>query len=362
MADPFVAQLGRISGHMLTPNLLRDGIDLTFRNNPTDSDLLYLNVTDKRIGINTDGPAFDLDVPTIIRSTNADATAAIIANLTFNPASTISSLAGLPINIRPAGNDPTVVFDRMGSDFVLFDGNAISSLNNQDIVFNANGIGIVDIQSSARIRENLQVNGSMFIGGSLSTTGNITIGDEPLDIVVINTDLTQDIEPKFDVIYDIGSVEQRWSAAYIKDWQEIDNILPYSAIVNNQILLGGDDNAIRTTQPDQDLFITPDTGIYFIERLRVEDSNILNLDNTTLTLAATGTGYYVFGDSNAMLIPAGTSAERPSQEIGDVRLNTELGHLEVFDGTVYVISIGEGDPVTIEEMRDFGNLYTLILG
>jgi hypothetical protein len=362
MSDPFVAQLGRISGHMLTPDLLRDGIDLTFRNNPSDADLLYLNVTDRRIGINTDGPAFDLDVPAIIRSTDADATSATIANLTFNPTSTISSLAGLPINIRPAGNNPTVIFDRMGGESVLFDGNAILSLNDQNIVFNANGVGIIDIQSSARIRENLEVNGSIFIGGNLSTTSNITVGDSPLDIVIINTNLTQDIEPKFDVTYDIGSVEKRWSAAYIERWQEIDNIRPYSAVVNDQMLLGGDENAIRAIQPDQDLFITPDTGVYFIERLRIEDSNILNLDNTTLTLRSTGIGYYVFGDSNAMLIPSGTSAERPSQETGDLRLNTELGHLEVFDGSVYVISIGEGDPVTTEEMTDFGNLYTLILG
>jgi hypothetical protein len=362
MPDPFVAQLGRISGHMLTPDLLRDGIDLTFRNNPSDADLLYLNVTDRRLGINTDGPAFDLDVSTIIRSTDADATSATIADLTFNPTSTISSLAGLPINIRPAGNDPTVVFDRMGTESILFDGNAILSLTDQNIVFNANGTGIIDIQSSARIREDLEVNGSIFIGGNLSTTSNITVGDSPLDIVVINTDLTQDIEPKFDITYNIGSVEKRWSAAYIERWQEIDNIRPYSAVVNNQMLLGGDENAIHALQPDQDLFITPDTGVYFIERLRIEDSNILNLDNTTLTLRSTGTGYYVFGDSNAMLIPSGTSAERASQETGDLRLNTELGHLEVFDGSVYVISIGEGDPVTTEEMTDFGNLYTLILG
>ena len=128
----------------------------------------------------------------------------------------------------------------------------------------------------------------------MSTTSNITVGDSPLDIVVINTDLTQDIAPKVDVTYDIGSVEKRWSAAYIERWQEIDNIRPYSAVVNNQMLLGGDENAIHATQPDQDLFISPDTGVYFIERLRIEDSNILNLDNTNLTLRSTGTGYYVF--------------------------------------------------------------------
>lgn len=362
MPDPFVAQLGRISGHMLAPNLLRDGIDLTVRNLKLDPDLLYLNVLDKRIGINTDGPAFDFDVPTIIRSFNADATAATIADLTFNPASTISSLAGLPINVRPAGTDPTVIFDSMGGESVLFDGNAILSLNNQDIVFKASGTGIVDVQTSTTITENLSVIGDIFIVGSLSTTGNIIIGDEPLDVVIINTDLTQDIVPKFDLTYNIGSVSNRWSAAYIRDWRLIENIKPFSAVVNDQLLLGGVENAVSSVQLNQDIFITPDTGVYFIERLRIEDSNILNLDNTPLTLTAAGTGYYRFGDTGAMQIPAGSSAQRPGQETGDVRLNTDLGYLEVFDGSVYIISVGEGDPVTSEDMQDFGNVYSLILG
>lgn len=362
MPDPFVAQLGRISGHMLAPNLLRDGIDLTVRNSKLDPDLLYLDISNKRIGINTDGPAFDFDVPTIIRSFNADATAATIADLTFNPASTISSLAGLPINIRPAGNDPTVIFNSMAGETVLFDGNTIFSLNNQDIVFRASGNGIVDVQTSTTITESLSVIGDIFIVGSLSTTADIIIGDEPLDVVIINTNLTQDIEPKFDLTYNIGSVDNRWSAAYIRDWRLIENIKPFSAVVNDQMLLGGVENVIQTTQLNQDLFITPDTGVYFIERLRIEDSNILNLDNTPLTLTAVGTGYYKFDDTGAMQIPAGPSAQRPSQETGDLRLNTELGYLEVFDGSVYIISIGEGDPVTTDEMQDFGNVYSLILG
>ena len=362
MPDPFVAQLGRISGSMLSANLLRDGIDLTFRNSPLDTDLLYLNVVDGRVGINIDNPSFDLDVPTTIKATDAIAVSATIADLTFDATSTISTLAGLPINITPAGSNPTVIFDRMGGETVLFDGNAILSLNDQDIVFDPAGTGIVDIQSSSIIRENLEVIGNIFIDGNLSTTGNIIVGDTPLDIVVINTDLTQDIEPKFDITYDIGSEDKRWSAAYIKEWQEIDNIRPYSAVVNDSMLLGGVENAIHAIRTNEDLVIAPDTGVYFIERLRIEDSNILNLDNTPLSLSAAPGGYYVFGDSNAMLIPSGTSAERPSQEVGDVRLNTELGYLEVFDGTVYIISIGPGNAVTEEEMHDFGNLYSLILG
>ena len=362
MPDPFVAQLGRISGHMLAPNLLRDGIDLTFRNRALDEDLLFLNISNKIIGVNKDSPAFDLDVNALIRTIDIDATAATIGDLTFFAPSTVSSLNGLPINIRPDGNDPTVVFNIMGTEEILIDENKIFSLDNNDIVFNPAGTGIIDIQSSVIIKDNLTVVGNIFIDGTLSTTGDIILGDEPMDVVVINTDLSQDIEPKFDLTYNIGSEEKRWAAAYIKEWQYIENILPFSAVVNDRMLLGGSENSIKALQPNQDLLLSPSTGIYYIERLRIEDNSILNLDNTPLTLSSTGKGYYKFADSNAILIPEGTSNERPSQETGDIRLNTELGYLEVFDGTVYVISIGPGDPVTTEEMQDFSNLYSLILG
>jgi hypothetical protein len=362
MPDPFVSQLGRISGHMLAPDLQRDGIDLTFRNRPTDYDLLYLNVTDQKIGINTDVPEHELDIPAVIRSTEVIADSATIDRLVFQPASTITSLPGSAINIIPAGSDPTVIFNRLGATSILFDENSILSENNSDIRFDPNGTGLVNIQSSARIREELNVVGDIFITGDLALTGDLIIGDSPLDIVIIRTDLTQDIEPKFDLTYRLGNEEKRWSSTYIKEWQYIENILPDSAVVNDAILLGGNQNAIQSIIPDQDLFITPDTGVYFIERLRIEENDILNLDNTPLTLSSTGRGYYKFSDSNAMLIPAGPSIDRPSQEIGDIRLNTDLGYLEVFDGSVYIISVGEGDPVTEADIQDFGNLYTLILG
>ena len=49
--------VGRISGPLLARNLLRDGVDLAF-----ETDLLYLDVTNGRVGIKTDFPSYELDV------------------------------------------------------------------------------------------------------------------------------------------------------------------------------------------------------------------------------------------------------------------------------------------------------------
>ena len=61
MPEPSSGILGRISGKLLSANLERDGIDLTFRNNPLDADLLYLDVNNLRVGINQT-PGFDLHI------------------------------------------------------------------------------------------------------------------------------------------------------------------------------------------------------------------------------------------------------------------------------------------------------------
>ena len=53
---------------MLVSNLERQGIDLSVETN-----LLYIDVTNNRIGINNDSPAADLDIVGNIVSTTLDA-------------------------------------------------------------------------------------------------------------------------------------------------------------------------------------------------------------------------------------------------------------------------------------------------
>ena len=56
--------VGRITGPLLASNLLRDGVNLAVETN-----LLYLDVTNGRIGIKTSAPQYDLDVNGTIHAT-----------------------------------------------------------------------------------------------------------------------------------------------------------------------------------------------------------------------------------------------------------------------------------------------------
>ena len=45
----YVASLGRISGKLLSENLERNGVDLTFQDGTSDPPILYLDVTNMRV-------------------------------------------------------------------------------------------------------------------------------------------------------------------------------------------------------------------------------------------------------------------------------------------------------------------------
>ena len=57
--------IGRISGQMLFSNLERQGIDLAF-----DSNLIYLDVNNRRVGINANAPQYSFDVNGNVRFAN----------------------------------------------------------------------------------------------------------------------------------------------------------------------------------------------------------------------------------------------------------------------------------------------------
>ena len=57
--------IGKISGVMLKDNLERQGVDLAF-----DGNLVYLDVTTRRLGVGTSSPQYGLDVPANVRISN----------------------------------------------------------------------------------------------------------------------------------------------------------------------------------------------------------------------------------------------------------------------------------------------------
>jgi len=364
-----MSQLGRIGGQVLTDNLLRAGVDLAF-----ETDLLYLDVTNQRIGVKDSTPVYTLDVNSNIYTNDLTAVTQLApGNLRLNSPETITtSVGGIDVYINGGGE---IFHDRLATDNLVLDGNLISSISNSNIVLDPNGSGTVELRADTNITGDLAVSGNISMSGNLTGLGTLTFGNQTIDTVTINTDFTQSIIPGDDLTFAMGadagdSSARRWSQTHAPDWTYIttgawpgSGLRPQSAVVSDQLRLDGEINKISAIQSNDDVRLLPFTGITRIETTQWQNNDITNLLNTPLTLGITGTGYYVFSGTNGMVIPAGTSGQRPaSPEVGDTRWNTTEQYLECFDGSVYIVATGGGDLVTQEFMEDLGFIYSAILG
>jgi hypothetical protein len=207
-----MTQIGRISGPILTSNLERDpGEDLAF-----ETDLLYLDVTNSRIGLNKNNPTTALNINGYVKTTDLIVdNQAIFDNLIFNANGTISTVVGA-INISPAGAGAVINLDRVLTAQLEINGNSIKNYTtNGSIVLNPNASGPINIQSSTSILGNLAVTGNTILTGDLSAADNIIVGDSPLDVVTVAPDFTQDIIPGINNTYDLGKSAKRWSQLHV---------------------------------------------------------------------------------------------------------------------------------------------------
>jgi hypothetical protein len=127
--------VGRISGPLLKSNLIRNGVDLAF-----ETDLLYLDVNNQRIGVRTASPTHDLTVNGTTRTTNLIVdTLATIGNVSIS-GQTIETDGDL--NLVTVGTDSVVYQTRLEVNGVGIDNNTISTLNsNANLELRPNGSG-----------------------------------------------------------------------------------------------------------------------------------------------------------------------------------------------------------------------------
>jgi len=364
-----MSQLGRIGGQVLTDNLLRAGVDLAF-----ETDLLYLDVTNNRIGVRDSTPIYDLDVNSNIQTSELTVTnQAALGNLRITAPDTFStSVGGIDVYINGGGE---IFHDRVITNNLVVDGNQISSISNSNIVLDPNGSGTVELRADTDITGDLAVTGNITMSGDLTGLGTLTLGDQTIDTVTVNTDFTQSIIPGDDVTYALGadagdSSPRRWAELHSPGWQNISTdawpgsgLVPQTVTVSSQMTLDGTINKIFATQSNEDILLSPYTGITTIENTRWQINNITNLSNTALTMVSTDTGYYQFEGTNGIVLPSGTDAQRRiSPELGETRWNTDQQYLECFDGSVFIIATGGGETVTQQFMEDLGFIYSAILG
>jgi len=226
--------VGRISGPLLKANLLRQGVDLAF-----ETDLLYLDVNNSRVGIKTATPQAELDINGSARIQTLDIldTTLPIGNITIDGATNTISTSQTLFNI--ATPNSVIYQDRLQVDDIEIDGSVVRTLGtNQNLEFRPNGTGTINFYG------NTNVTGNLHATGNISADGDITIGDADTDSITINADIASDLIPDVTDTYTLGTPTKKWAHGYFSD-------LTATSITTAGLTIG-----------DLDLTLTPGNVLY----------------------------------------------------------------------------------------------------
>lgn len=350
-------ELGRISGPLLSENLLRNGNNLTF-----DTNLLLINVNNKRLGINTLGPSRDLTIANGVDTTNL-----IVDNLTeiANYVITTNQIQNplTTITITPAQSNPVIAATGVATSLLKFSGNTISnSTSGSNIEFTPTGTGVSEINSSAT------VNGDLHATGTITWDGDITFGNDSSDTITFASEVNSDILPSLTNTWDWGSSALRWSNIWTNTFtagtSAIVSPLNVSTINVGNFVINA--NNISNANNDISFGVSASTNVKINGVGYISDSTFTGYTstlNSAFTLANTGNGYVKFNMSTGVVIPVGTTHNYPfAPAIGTLRYSEEFGYGEIYSGTAWTPVGGTSAVLSEAEVNDAMYAWDLILG
>ena len=123
---------------------------------------------------------------------------------------------------------------------------------------------------------------------------------------------------------------------------------------------------INTTSGDLDLVLSPNgTGSVVIDNFSIKDNTITHtVPQGIMEFQKTGVNaYYKFDGSYGLVIPVGTSLNRPATpEIGMIRFNTADLRVEVFDGSIWTSVAGLSGAVSSIDATNIAIENVLFMG
>ena len=414
LTPEYAKSLGRIGGQLLSANLELQGNDLQF-----DTDLLYLDVANKRIGINNYGASpFTLYLGTAASDQKLKTNNLIVDGLTTTnngwtiQANNIQQPASGTLYLRPVQTtNPVIYTNGVGDDKINITDLLISAKTiNENINLTPNGTGIVNVTGNMEVHGTsglTYVTGNVLVDGNYLAGSQINFGDQAADTVDFNAELNHDLIPSTNNTYDLGSVE-KWGFTYNYNYTATNTTATIGtfggiSIRGSNIYSSDNSKDIRivTTSDGQsqlsvdggyssdvavDLFdggfsLDPNlssldggissnvytTGdIVFNGLVPFKQNNInnntFNVYNPPYYLNSTADGYIRFGGSSGLVVPLGGTNQRETEILGTLRYNIDLGYLEIYNGTMWQNTIGVVALATQQDIEDDSVIYDLMLG
>ena len=200
------AGIGRISGPLLKDNLLRNGVDLAF-----ETDLLYLNVNDIRIGVKTDSVSRELEVVGDAKTIDLIVDDLVTAtNVLIDDANNITTSTGsLYLNAGSSIHAPAITTDNL-----KINNNRINSVStNSHLEFHPT--------RSTIFNSDVWVDGNIHATGNVTFDGDIVFGDNNADNVNFTADINSSIfpnvvDPATVSNFTLGDTGKKWNNLYAK--------------------------------------------------------------------------------------------------------------------------------------------------
>lgn len=281
--------VGKISGPLLKENLLRDGVDLAF-----ETDLLYFDVNNRRIGVRTSAPSHDLQVVGTTRTTNLEATnQATVGDVTITSNQIYSNTGTL--NLSPATGNHVVYQNKLTVGDLELENNTISTVvNNANLEFITSGTGVFNINGDT------QVYGDLHATGTITADGNIVLGDQNTDSIDFNADIASDIIPDSTNTYKLGSSTNRWNDIWV-------GTLNADSVTAGNFEIDGIDIALR----QGNIFYVATNGADGNSGTHQNDP--LSSVGRALDLATAGDTVYIYpgtySETLPLIIPAGVTVK-----------------------------------------------------
>ena len=371
-----MAAVGRITGPLLKNNLTRNGVPLAFETN-----LLYLDVVNSRVGINTASPTNDLTVNGTTRTTNLTVPGtSTLGTISFSSNNITSSSSVLNLSAN-GGTSPVVYQTTLQVGQLQLSNNSISTLGTQTLINIAPaGTGNININGPTTVNGSLHVTGNITADGNIQLGATFTIlasgnyGEYTITVAsaaginvgyyvtgtgigigavvtVINGNVLTLSQPNTSAISNLITVQANVTVSFTGEvasnliplttnsydigasnalWRELwtETINAGVANIGNVTISG---NTITTSVPNSDFTLqTNGSGGVVLGNLKITGSTITDtVADSNITLTPQGLGTVVINSTTSLQIPSGTNLQRPaSPAAGQIRYNTDQSRYE----------------------------------
>ena len=179
----------------------------------------------------------------------------------------------------------------------------------------------------------MYIDGGLHAYGNLTWDGNITLGNADTDNITFAADVNSDIIPDITNTFNLGSSSKKWNNIYSQNLTVTDL---YSTTTTagtwNQSGLVITTNSINPGTGTLNITVSGTGKVNLHNKVYIKDNTIThNNAIVPLEIGSTGIGYIKFGGTRGLVVPKGTTLQRPAAaEIGTMRYNSDVNYIEVY--------------------------------